>query len=153
MCGQTTTLFTMDLQLYRVALNVQWVYPSLFGEDFINRVGGIHFLMSFVGAVGALMSNNGLAAVMKSIFGGVSKMLCGKKYPQITKALRLVVEELLRELLESVGSYSELLEELDSKAEGSHTAKHWVNNLIKPVLMMIFVRASTRENVFRGAAL
>ena len=27
--GQATTLFTADLQLYRVGLNVQWAYPEL----------------------------------------------------------------------------------------------------------------------------
>jgi hypothetical protein len=40
---------------YYVALNVQWVYPNLFGDDFINRLGGMHFLLSFVGAIGSLM--------------------------------------------------------------------------------------------------
>ena len=28
--GQTITLFTNDQQLYRVAVNVMWVYPTLF---------------------------------------------------------------------------------------------------------------------------
>ena len=34
--GQATTLFTADLQLYHVGLNVQWAYPELFGEDFMG---------------------------------------------------------------------------------------------------------------------
>ena len=140
--GQATTLFTTDLQLYRIALNVQWVYPSLFGDDFINRLGGMHFLMSFIGAIGSLMSNSGLEDIMKAAFGGVAKMLTGKKYPQNSRALRLVAEELLRDTLTSVSSYRELLDELSTQAEASRTAKHWVNNLILPVfLIMIFVRA------------
>jgi hypothetical protein len=61
---------------------MQWVYPNLFGDDFINRLGGMQFLMSFVGAIGSLMSNSGLENIMKAAFGGVAKMLTGKKYPQ-----------------------------------------------------------------------
>ena len=142
LAGQATTLFTTDLQLYRVALNVQWIYPQLFGDDFINRLGGMHFLMSFVGAIGSLMSNSGLEDIMKAAFGGVAKMLTGKKFPQNTRALRLVVEEILRDTLNSVNSYQDLLDELFTKAEASRTSKHWVNNLILPVfLIMIFVRA------------
>ena len=53
--GQATTLFTADLQLYRVGLIVQWAYRELFGEDFILRLGVMHFLMNYVCPVGVLM--------------------------------------------------------------------------------------------------
>ena len=33
--GQATTIFTADLQLYRVGLNGQWANPELFDEKFI----------------------------------------------------------------------------------------------------------------------
>ncbi len=64
-------------------------------KDFVPRRGGIHTLMSFIGAVGTLMSNIGLEEVMNSAFAGVPKMLSGKKFPQNVRALRLVTEELL----------------------------------------------------------
>ena len=48
----------------------------------------------FVGAVGTLMNNTGLEELMNSAFGGVLKMLSGKKYPQNLRPLRMVVEEL-----------------------------------------------------------
>jgi hypothetical protein len=118
------------------------VYPNLFGDDFINRLGGMHFLMSFVGAIGSLMSNRGLEDIMKAAFDGVAKMLTGKKHPQNTRALRLVVEEILHDTLYLVDSYHELLDKLFKMAEASRTSKHWVNNLILPVFhIMIFVRA------------
>ena len=44
--------------------------------------GGIHTMMSFVGSIGVLMANSGLAPILKSAFGGVEKMLSGKKFPQ-----------------------------------------------------------------------
>ena len=35
------------------------------------RLGGMHTLMSFVGAVGSLMSDSGLESIMESAFAGV----------------------------------------------------------------------------------
>ena len=78
-CGQEYTVFTADQQLYRVMVNVTWVYPELF-LNFIPRLGGMHMLMSFVGCVGTLMANSGLEDVLKSAFGGVSHMLTGKNF-------------------------------------------------------------------------
>ena len=90
---QSTTLFTVDLQLYRVGLEVQWVYPNIFGTDFIMRLCGMYLWMSFVGCIGVLMSGSGLEEVLEAGFGGVSKMLTGKNYPQNTCALHMVAEE------------------------------------------------------------
>jgi len=39
-----------DQELYRVAVDVQWTYPDLF-PNLILRLGGMHILMSFVGAI------------------------------------------------------------------------------------------------------
>ena len=139
-CGQTITIFTNDQQLYRVAVNVT-CYPRLF-TNFVPRIGGMHFLMSFVGAVGTLMSNTGLTEIMQTTFGGVPKMLSGEKFPQNVRALRMVVEELLRYIVTGTDTYDQLVAILDDKASQSRTAKLWVDNLMKPVLlMMVFVRA------------
>jgi hypothetical protein len=144
LAGQATTFFTTDLQLYRVVLNVQWVYPDLFGGDFIKKLGGMHFLMSFVEVIGSLMRNSGLEDIMKAAFSGVAKMLTSKKYPQNTRALRLIEEEILRDTLYLVDSYHELLDKLFKMAEASRTSNHLVNNLILPVFLMIFVRAERK---------
>ncbi len=140
--GQVATIFTADLQLFRVGLNVKWADPELFGENFILRLGGMHFLMSYVGAVGVLMAGSGLEKVMKAAFGGVTKMLTGKNFPQNTRALRIVVEQLLHEILCKVNTMDELMQQLKARASRSKTTKHWVENLIRPVfLMLMFVRA------------
>ena len=47
----------------RVGLNVQWDYPELFGDDFILRLGGMHFLMSYV-------AGSVLEELMKAAFLG-----------------------------------------------------------------------------------
>ena len=85
---------------------------------------------------------------MKKAFGGVEKMLLGKKFPMNLRALRFVVLELLRGYIENFESYNELTTFLNHTASKSCLAEHWVKNLIKPVLlMMLYVRAE-REGEF-----
>ena len=79
---------------------------------------------------------------MSVAFGGISKMLSSKKYPQNVRALRIIVEELLRKELSSSDhcSYSQLVKTLQDKV--SRTQKLWIDNLIKPVfIIMLFIRA------------
>ena len=101
-------------------------------------------LMSFVGAVGSLMEESGLLEVMIAGFSGVAKMLNGKKFPQNVRALRIIVEELLRKIIQDskVESYDELMLHLDDISGNSRTAKPWVNIVIKSVfIMMLYIRA------------
>jgi len=93
--GQDFTVFTGDLQLYRVAVNIVWAYQEQY-DDVVLRLGGMHTLMSFVGCVGTLMAKSRLYEIMESTFTDVSKMPNGKMFSQNMRALRLVVEELLR---------------------------------------------------------
>ena len=139
--GQVYTVFTADQQLYRVMVNVIWANPETFA-NFIPRLGGMHMLMSFVGCVGSLMANSGLEEIMKSAFGGVPRLLSGKKFPQNVRALRLVVEEILRDKLDGIESMDDLKYMLGDRASSHNTTKLWVDCLIKPVfIMMMFVRA------------
>ena len=92
--GQKNTIFTSDQQLYKVAVEMKWAHP-----DVILHLGGMHVLMGFVGAVGTLMQGLGLSEVLESTFAGVAKMLSGTKFPQKVRAMRLVVEELLRGIM------------------------------------------------------
>ena len=78
---------------------------------------------------------------MESAFGGVTKLLSGKNFPQNVRALRLVVEELHRSISEQSESY-EMLSILEERERVSRTAKLWVNCLAQSVLiMMLFIRA------------
>ena len=96
--GQIYTIFTNDQQFYRVAVNITWVYNELF-FNFTPRLVGMHCLTSFIGALGTLMADTSLEPIMNVAFGGVFKMLTGKKYPQNIRALRMVVEEVLWNLI------------------------------------------------------
>ena len=88
--GQEVTVFTADQQLYRVMLDIKWSDAQRWSK-FVPRIGGMHWLMSFIGCIGVLMNKTGLSEVMKSAFSGVEKMLLGKKFPMNVRALRLSV--------------------------------------------------------------
>ena len=138
---QSMRVFTADQQLYREAVNVVWVYPEL-SDEFVLRLGGMHTLMSFVGSVGALMGNSGLEEVLKAAFGGVTRKLTGKNFPQNTRAFRMVAEEMLQPIIPRAESHEDLVSILEKEATKSRTAKVWVENLIIHVLiMMIYVQA------------
>ena len=118
--GQKKVVFTCDQQLHKVAVDVKWAYPNDF-SDVILRLGGMHMLMSFVGAIGSLMAGSGLSEILilSSTFAGVSKMLTAKKFPQNVRAMRLVSEELLRNIINrgDVMSMEDLLAHLDAAAK------------------------------------
>ena len=98
--GQPFTIFTLDQQLYRYAVEIQWALPDVFPPtSFIIRLGGMHMLMSFIRAVGNLMKETGLADIMSSAFAEVNKMLIGKKFLMCMRALRMVVEVVLQPIL------------------------------------------------------
>ena len=144
--GQNFTVFTADQQLYRVAIEVQWAHPDRF-QNLIPRLVGMHMLMSFVGAIGTLMAETGLAQILESVFGGVEKMLTGKKFPMDMRAMRMVAEELLRDVvgksqLKGHHDFMNVLENLGSK---NRTAKMWVDVFIKPVLIMMAYIRTERE--------
>ena len=139
--GQSITIFTVDQQLYKVMIDIVWVYPELF-INFVSRLGSMHWLPSYVGCIGTPMPNSGVEEILKCRFAGVANMLSGKTFPYNIRALRLLVEEILRGHITNLESYQEMMDALHDVSSRSRTAKHWVEKLIKPVFLIItFVRA------------
>ena len=89
--GQEYTVFTVDQQLYKVAVHIMWDDPRLF-NNLIPRLGGMYFLQNIIGCIGSLSADSGCVEVLEAAFGGVAKMLSGKKYPQNFRALVLLTE-------------------------------------------------------------
>ena len=85
------------------------------------------------------MANSGLEDILKSALGGISRMLTEKNIPQNAKALRILCEEVLREIVKEVKTYVELMQALETRADQSNTTKFWLNSLIKPVFIMMFL--------------
>ena len=106
----------------------------------------MHWLTSYVGCISTLMANSGIEEILKCRFG-VAKMLSGKNFPSNICALRLLVEEMLRGHITNLESYQEMMDILHDVSSRSRTSKHWVENLIKPVfLIMPFVRVDSQTS-------
>ena len=140
--GQEITVLTSDQQLYRVMVNIVWSNPTRW-QLFVTRIGGMHWIMNFVGCIGKLMDVSGLNIFMPSAFAGVEKMVIGKKFPMNVRALRHVTLELLKGYIDDkITSYSEFHTFLGDISSRNVLAEHWVKNLIQPVLlMMLYIRA------------
>jgi len=145
--AQKVSVFTCDQQLYKVTINIMWDDPVIW-KNFYPRIDGMHWVMCFVGCIGKLMQNSGIDLLMKAAFAGVDSMLVGKKFPMNTRALRIVVVELLRMLIDKTTTQDDLNETLQVLQKDSQLAEHWITNLIYPVfLIMLYVRAE-REGEF-----
>ena len=70
----------------------------------IPRLGGMHWLITFIGCVGVLMEDSGLVPWLQSAFASVSKMMTGKKFPINILTLRFAVMELLKGFIDDVYS-------------------------------------------------
>ena len=120
-----------------MALDVIWS-DVLRWSHISPRLGGMHWLMT----------NSGLVPWLQSAFASVPKMMTGKKFPMSMCALRFAVMELLKGSIDDVYSYEDLEKKMEDLIGKSMIAEHWINNLIRPVfLMMMFVRAE-REGEF-----
>ena len=124
-------------------MRIIWQDPDAF-PNFVPRLGGMYMLIRFVGAIGTIMAGSGLEEILKSAFAGVQKMLTGKKFPEYVKALRILMEKMLRPFLrnQDIETMGQLKRYLELKATQNRTTKMWVECFINPlIIIMQFVRA------------
>ena len=79
-------MFTCDQQQYRVAVNISRAQPDR-SRNMVLRLGGLSFLVSFIGCVGSLLAGSGLVEIMSCAFLGVGHMLTGKNFTHHFRAL------------------------------------------------------------------
>ena len=104
--------------------------------------------MNFVGSVGKQMKNSELDRLIKTTFSCVDKLLISKKFPMNIRALRLVAIELLRTLTDEDTTQNDIITILQDLSHKSWLAKHWIGNLIRPVLlMMMYAVQSLKVNL------
>jgi hypothetical protein len=107
-------------------------------------------LMSFIGAVGTLMAESCLGEILASTFGGVGKTLTGNKFPMNMRAyMHMVAEELLKDIVGQghLKSHDDPMTVLEDLANRRRTTKMWVDNWIKPIMiMMLYVRAERESD-------
>ena len=134
--GLSVSVFTADQQLYRAELDILWTYEIQF-TNFVNRIGGMHWVMSFVGCIGVLMKNSGLLSWLKSAFGGAEKIITGKKFPINVRALHFAMFEVLQDYVGETKSFQDFAHFLDACSSKGMLSKHWVENLIRSVILIM----------------
>ena len=96
--GQKSIPYTFGHQLYKVAVDIIFNDPETF-KPIVPILGGMHYLIAFVRAIGNLSGSLGLTALLSSTFSSVESMLEDKKYPQNVRALRILVAIILKDIL------------------------------------------------------
>jgi hypothetical protein len=144
--GQKYMHLVVDLQLFKVAIQIKWSDPTRW-KYLLVRPGGMHTLMSFLGCVGVLMKDTGLEDILNVAYNGVSSMLSGKAWPKALRGFRMVLTGLLSDyVLAGIDTYDAIEEKLES-ARSSKTGCLWVDCFIYPVLLAhMFIRAEREAN-------
>ena len=129
--GQTFSLLKCNQQLYQVAVHVSWDQPER--------------------AAASLMAESGLSDILSEVFGGVPKMLSGKKFPQNVRALRMMAEEVIRGpfICHHFENTEDLMNALDQIVSESRTVKLWVEILMKLVLLMMTYVSTTDYGIHK----
>ena len=143
-CRQTITVFTTDQQLYKVVVNALLGHPERFA-NFIPGLGGMHILMNYIGAAGALQANTGLEEIMQSAFEGLLTMLSGKRFLQNMRALRMVAEVVPEMIIKDADTDNHVISVLKKRSSKSRTAKPLIDNLIKPMMIMMTIVRAERD--------
>ena len=143
--GQEFTVFTLDQQLYKVALDVIWSDALRWNQPYDSKTWWYALAYELHRLCWCSNGKSGLVPWLQSAFASVPKMMTGKKFPMNIRALRFAVMELLKGFIDDVYSYEDLEKRMEYLAQKSMIAEHWINNLIRAVfLMMLFVRADER---------
>lgn len=112
--GQKTCIVTFDQPLFWKARELVANIPEL--RNVVVRLGGFHLLMSFMGAMGAIMEGSGLRELFCTIYAGnsVEKMLTGHAYARAVRAHILSHATLAGLIFERLALNAQHLEALDN---------------------------------------
>lgn len=96
--GQQYSIQTFDQQLYAIAQQVKWSYPTEF-KDHILHLWGFHTLSCYISCIGKLWCDAGLSDILveSGIYASctVEQILAGKQFKRAVRALTLVYEALM----------------------------------------------------------
>ena len=82
----------------------------------VQHIGGMHFLVSFIGCVRSLVAGSG---ILPCAFGGVDYMFTGNKCPQNVRVLRLLVETVIQNTVHEANDDVDMISCLEFHARSS----------------------------------
>ena len=142
--GMTYAHISVDMQLYMVACQIKWNDVNRF-KDVILRPGIMHTTQSFSGCIGKLMCGSGVESLISSAFGGLAGIMSGKSWVRSMRAFRMVSTALLNHFLNTGPKTFDELSDYVETCRQHPTGRHWVDNLIKPTLLIHQLLRSERE--------
>lgn len=121
--SRSPAIITFDLPLYIKASQI----VKEQNLEVIVRLGGFHFLKSYLGCIGYIMEGSGLAEAMEVIYGPntVKYILTGAAYSKALRAHFLTDAALVKHVM-SGNTDKSVDETLKDLKETSRTAKLWV---------------------------
>jgi hypothetical protein len=135
---ESPAIITFDLPLFIKASQI--IKEQNLGV--VLRLGGFHFLKSFLGCIGYLMEDSGLEEAMSVVYGPntVKYILKGAAYSKALRAHFLTDAALVKHMMHGANGSTSLDETLQDLQETSRTAKLWVfyHQLVRRVQDFIF---------------
>ena len=141
---------TFDQPLYWKAMNMihQEDADSIL-KSVVVRLGGFHTEMSFLGTIGHIMNNSGLAEALETIYApnAVSHMLSGKAISRAIRGHSIVYNALniiiMNEICDSASVFRSYLSEADKEEHnGRNSEKHIPDLTITPDSLSDNINAS-----------
>ncbi|KAF4531641.1 hypothetical protein B566_EDAN006572 [Ephemera danica] len=126
--GQNTAIVTFDQPLFYKAMDiVSAMQTECELKNVIIRLGGFHFLMSFLGAIGYIMAGSGIEELFSTVYAtnSVPHILTGKNFSRSIRAHLLASEALIATIFNE--SEHSLQSDLD---EAKEIVEHLMENKI-----------------------
>lgn len=132
--GQKTCIVTFDQPLYYKARTI--IANSKELCDIILRLGGFHFLMSFLGSIGNIMSGSGLDDCWSVIYAleSIKQMLLGHAFARSVRAHILTYTALGIIICKNINAQSQLtnhIRDLFSEKEKLRNGQFWDDHKVQ----------------------
>lgn len=145
--GMKYTHLSQDMQLFIVASQIKWNNMEQF-KDVIIRPGVMHIIMSACGAIGKLNKGSGVEVLISASFGGLTGIMNGKSWVRAMRAFRMTCEAILSEFFSTGVKTMEELHDYLQQSALHPTGRHWVDNFIRPTLLVHHLLRAEREGDF-----
>ena len=86
--------------------------------------------------------------MVEKCFGGAEKILSGEKFSMNVKSPCFAMLELLRDYVGEMKSFQDLAHFLDACSLKNMFSRHWVDNLIRPVMLIMMNVCAEHEGDF-----
>ncbi len=108
----------------------------------------MHIIMSACGAIGKLNKGSGVEGLISASFGGLTGIMNGKSWVRAMRAFRMTCEAILSDFFSTGVKTVEELQDYLERSASHPTGRHWVDNFIRPTLLVHHLLRAEREGDF-----